>query len=190
MMLRLPSRMILASASPRRRELLSSLGVEVVVVPSAYPEPALQASPSQVAFIHAIEKAADVAPHYPHEVVLAADTVVDLDGEALGKPRDAADARRMLARLQGRRHVVHTAFALVRHGQYHAEISSTSVTMYALGGDEIALYVATGDPLDKAGSYGIQGLGATLVEKIEGDYYTVVGLPLAKVYRALLSAPG
>ena len=185
-MISLPGRLILASASPRRRELLEGLGIEIEIVPSAYPEPAIpSATPQQLAMIHSLEKARDVAKKYPGRVVLAADTVVDIDGEALGKPRDAAEAKLMLKRLAGRRHEVHTGFAIVRDQRCIAECSSTEVEMYPLSDAEIAEYVATGDPLDKAGSYGIQGRGAANIVGVTGDYFTVVGLPIALVVRAL-----
>ena len=185
------SRIVLASASPRRLELLRSLGLHVEVAPTGYEEaPVAKLSPAALASHHAAEKlraaaanrgAADGAP------TLAADTVVDVDGTPLGKPCDAADAVRMLRLLSGREHVVHTAFALAVPGRATptCERVSTRVRFYELRADEIADYVATGEPFDKAGGYGIQGRAASLVEAIDGDFYTVVGLPLARVIRAL-----
>jgi septum formation protein len=119
--------------------------------------------------------------------VLAADTVVDLDGVPLGKPRDAREAAEMLRMLSGREHLVHTAFALaLPSGSAPVEERATTrVRFYPLEPEEIAEYVATGEPLDKAGAYGIQGRAASLIEAIEGDFYTVMGLPLARVIRAL-----
>jgi septum formation protein len=173
-MISLPGKLVLASASPRRRELLESLGIDIEIAPSAYPEPAIpSATPQQLAMIHSLEKARDVAKNYPGRVVLAADTVVDID------------AKLMLKRLAGRRHEVHTAFAIVRDQRCIAECSTTEVAMYPLSDAEIAEYVATGDPLDKAGSYGIQGRGAANIVGVTGDYFTVVGLPIALVVRAL-----
>ncbi len=118
---------------------------------------------------------------------MTADTVVDVDGTALGKPRDAADASRMLHLLSGREHRVHTAFALFAPGYQSLveEVSTTRVRFFRLEDAEIAAYVATGEPLDKAGAYGIQGLAASLVERIDGDFYTVMGFPLARFVRAL-----
>lgn len=119
---------------------------------------------------------------------IAADTVVDLDGAALGKPRDAAEASAMLSSLSGREHLVHTAFALAIPGGGAPPIeerSTTRVRFYPLQREEIEAYVASGEPFDKAGAYGIQGRAAALVEAIEGDFYTVMGLPLARVVRAL-----
>ena len=185
------TRIVLASASPRRYDLLRSLGLAVEVVHSGYEEPALAGvTPAELASRHAAEKlrfalcngaAASGAP------VLAADTVVDLDGVALGKPAGAQEAARTLGRLSGRTHQVHTAFALAVPGAAEAiaERETTRVRFFALQPDEIAEYVATGEPLDKAGSYGIQGRAASLVAGIDGDFYTVMGLPLARVIRAL-----
>jgi septum formation protein len=162
------------------------------VAPSGYSEPPTEGlSPAQLASHHAREKLAGVmelrgelgigAP------VLAADTVVDLDGSALGKPRDAAEASEMLRRLSGREHLVHTAFALAvpQVPGWTQERATTRVRFYSLEPGEIAEYVATGEPFDKAGGYGIQGRAAALVEAIDGDFYTVMGLPLARLVRAL-----
>ncbi|MBV9332445.1 MAG: septum formation protein Maf, partial [Candidatus Eremiobacteraeota bacterium] len=178
------TRIVLASASPRRYELLRSLGLTVEVIHSGYDEPALpDLRPAELASCHAAEKlrhalrdgaAASGAP------VLAADTVVDLDGEALGKPADSIEAARMLESLSGRTHEVHTAFALALPGQARVveQRETTRVHFFALEAGEIAEYVATGEPFDKAGAYGIQGRAASLVAGIEGDFYTVMGLPL------------
>lgn len=181
--------MTLASASPRRRELLASLGITVTVVPSDYHEVDLAGvSPTELAMTHARGKA--TGAHYDRSleaVVIGADTVVDVDGEAFGKPRDARESRAMIARLSGREHVVHTAFSLrdaISERSFDT-ISSTRVRFYALDDAEIDRYVATGDGLDKAGAYGIQGRGATLVERIDGDFYTVMGFPLGAFVRAL-----
>jgi septum formation protein len=176
----------LASASPRRRELLSSLGLRVCVVPSAYDEvPLPGVPPAELALRHAIGKAHGAAPS--DRLLIAADTVVDVDGEALGKPADAAEARRMLRRLANRRHVVHTAFALRddRTAALHSEVVSTFVRFADLDDWTIDTYAASGDGLDKAGAYGIQGFAATLVESLDGDYFTVVGFPLASFAKAL-----
>jgi septum formation protein len=176
----------LASASPRRRELLASLGLRVVVVPSTYDEvPLPDLAPVETALRHARGKAAGAAP--AEALIVAADTVVDVDGEALGKPVDLPEARAMLRRLSGRWHVVHTAFALHddRTAASHAEVVSTRVRFADLDEETIGAYAASGDGLDKAGAYGIQGFAATLVERIEGDYFTVVGFPLARFAEAL-----
>jgi septum formation protein len=186
------SRIVLASASPRRQELLRSLGLVVDVVASGYEEPEIAGiAPAELATQHAAAKLRKVLAATPERAadvpVLAADTVVDLDGVALGKPRDAAEAVRILAMLSSRTHAVHTAFALATPGsnEWIEERVTTLVRFYPLGADEIAEYVAGGEPFDKAGAYGIQGLAASFVERIDGDFYTVMGLPLARVIRAL-----
>ena len=181
-------RIILASASPRRLELLRSLGFDVRVEPSAYGEPGdPAATPVELAVRHAAAKARDVRARFPDDVVVAADTVVDVDGVALNKPRDHTEAARMLRTLSGRAHAVHTALALAlpRQSELVQDCATTVVRFYPLSADEIADYVATGEPMDKAGAYGIQGRAAALVESIEGDFYTVMGFPLARFVRSL-----
>lgn len=177
---------ILASASPRRSELLRSLGLSVRVVPSLYAEPPMpELTPAELAFNHAREKACDVAHAFSKHVVVAADTVVDIDGEALGKPGDAQEAVAMLARLSGRTHLVHTSFTLVLGDRMITHTESTIVQFFPMEASSIAAYVASGEPFDKAGGYGIQGHGALFVERIEGDFYTVMGFPLARFSRAV-----
>lgn len=182
-------RIVLASASPRRLELLCSLGLQVDVRPSGYGEPDDPlATPLELAIRHARAKARDVlGGSAPDALVVAADTVVDRDGVALNKPADAAEAARMLQSLSGREHRVHTAFALAVPGREELieEHSTTLVRFYALTPAEIDAYVATGEPMDKAGAYGIQGRAAALVERIEGDFYTVMGFPLGRFIRTL-----
>lgn len=181
---------ILGSASPRRFELLRSLGLDVDVRPSGYSEPDHpDTTPLQLAIRHAREKAHDVrsAPGTPAVPIVAADTVVDLDGVALNKPVDAADAVRMLSSLSGRQHRVHTAFALALpdRSELIERHATTAVRFYELSRAEIDEYVATGEPMDKAGAYGIQGRAAALVEGITGDFYTVMGFPLGRFIRTL-----
>ena len=181
--LRLP--LVLASASPRRRDLLARLGLTFEVRPSdadeTWPE-ALATGPAAEAV--ALRKAR--AAHAPGALVLAADTVVVLDGDILGKPADDAEAARTLGRLSGRTHAVTTGLALRLDGRTATAHETTRVRFAALSADEITAYVATGSPRDKAGSYGIQDdLGALLVERIEGDYFNVVGLPLRRLYETL-----
>lgn len=183
---------MLASTSPRRLELLRSLGLKVEVAASGYEElPVPGLAPAELASLHAVEKLRAVLKNrqgLSNDVpILAADTVVDLEGDPLGKPRDLDEATRMLERLAGRDHLVHTAFALAAPGGPNSieERATTRVRFYPLRSQEIAEYVATGEPLDKAGAYGIQGRAASLIEAIEGDFYTVVGLPLARFIRAL-----
>lgn len=142
-------------------------------------------SPAEHALRLAREKAAAVAPRHPGAVVLGADTIVVIDGEILGKPRDQAEAAIMLRKLQGRDHVVHTAMAAVYSGRGAAGMESTRVWMRPLSDETIRAYVATGEPMDKAGAYGIQGYGAVIVERIQGDYFTVMGLGLGRLIMLL-----
>jgi septum formation protein len=183
------TRIVLASASPRRLELLQSLGLSVEVIVSGYREPPQpQLTPPELATRHAREKLASVLRERADGAVpvVAADTVVDLDGAPIGKPRDAREATAMLRALSGREHRVHSAFALALEGDTWIEERATArVTFYPLAEGEIAEYVATGEPLDKAGAYGAQGLGAALVASIAGDFYTVIGFPLGCFIRAL-----
>ena len=179
----------LASQSPRRKALLEGLGLRVEVVPSAYDEEANADSahdPSEVALRHALGKARRAARSGP-PVLVAADTVVEIGGELLGKPRDADEATSMLRRLSGKEHRVYTGFVVLDRstGRSESGVESTAVRFVALGEDEIEAYVASGDPLDKAGAYGIQGRGGMLVASISGDFYTVMGLPLARLGAAL-----
>jgi septum formation protein len=177
----------LASQSPRRKQLLEGLGLRVVVVPSRYvEEPNVQSDGAEVALRHALGKAVQAADDGP-PVLIAADTVVQIDGELLGKPRDANEAAAMLRKLSGREHRVYTGFAVVDRMTKVCEsgVESTAVRFATLSDADIAAYVATGDPLDKAGAYGIQGRAGMLVSSIAGDFYTVMGLPLARVGTAL-----
>ena len=174
----------LASISPRRLSLLESLGLRVTVVRSAYDEADgdSRLKPSDLARAHAIAKGAAAAIDGP-PVLVAADTVVDVDGAALGKPRDQDEAASMLTTLSGRWHTVHTGFAVLDRGSgaQRTGIESSAVKFCELDRAAIDRYVRTGEPMDKAGAYGIQGLGALLVERIDGDFYTVMGLPLARL---------
>ncbi|MBM3885161.1 MAG: septum formation inhibitor Maf [Gemmatimonadetes bacterium] len=181
---------ILASQSPRRRELLALVGIAHVVRPADIDESVL---PAEAPVPHcerlARAKAYVLAERHPDAVVIAADTIVVLDGDILGKPRDASEAAAMLTRLSGRTHTVHTAMAVARDGRTVSEVESVEVTFRPLTTDEIAAYVATGEPMDKAGAYGIQGFGATIVERIHGDYFSVMGLGLRRLV-ALLAEVG
>jgi septum formation protein len=175
----------LASASPRRRQLLEMLGIPITVVPAHLEEiPAPGESPAAYVGRLAREKAEAVRGDY----VLGADTTVVLDGGLLEKPADAADALRMLSRLQGRTHEVHTAVALASGGTTHSRLDTTRVTFRPAPADLLAAYVATGEPMDKAGAYGIQGYGAALVERIEGDFFGVMGLPVRLVLDLMAEA--
>ena len=180
--------LVLASASPRRFELLTSLGLDVRVLPSDVNEgdrPGFE--PRDLAAFYAEAKAVAVAGRGVTGLIVAADTVVDLGGKALGKAADPRDAVEMLRALAGREHFVHTAYALREpaHGVAFGMTSTTRVHFAALSEETIARYVATGDSLDKAGAYGIQGRGSELVERIDGDFYTVMGFPLGDFVRRL-----
>ena len=171
--------LVLASGSPRRRTLLSMLGIAHTVAPADVDEAPRTGEPPETYVLRLAEAKARAAPTArPDDLVLGADTTVVIDDEMLAKPRDAADAERMLARLAGRTHRVASAVALVRGNRVEVGLDVTHVTFRALDREAIALYVATGEPLDKAGAYGIQGYGAALVERIEGDFFGVMGLPL------------
>lgn len=177
---------VLASASPRRRELLQTAGVRFSVRVSQADEQIAPGTPPHEAVMQlARQKAQAVAQACPDDLVIGADTVVVLDGEILGKPADTADAARMLRRLSGQTHTVYTGVCLLRAGTAETFFEQTQVTFYPLTDAEIAAYVATGEPMDKAGAYGIQGRGCTLVREIRGDYFNVVGLPVAALYRRL-----
>ena len=184
-------RLILASASPRRREILAGMGAAGFEIrPSDHESPLRRDLPVRSAVTEiALGKGRDIAKGCgPEDIVIAADTLVFLDGEPLGKPRDEADAKRMLLALAGRDHQVITGMAVIRGGLTlrHAEV--TRVRFRALTEAEIDWYVATGEPLDKAGAYGVQSLGRLLVEGIFGDYYNVVGLPVCPLARMLREA--
>ena len=171
--------LVLASASPRRRQLLAPFGLALDVSPVDIDEtPRPGETPEALASRLAAAKAAAAARDAPQRLVLAADTVVALEERVLGKPADAADARRMLHALSGRRHQVHTAVAVRRGAEAGMRLSSSEVDFRALSAGEIDAYIATGEPLDKAGGYGLQGIGALLVERLDGDPTTVIGLPL------------
>ena len=179
---------VLASASPRRFELLRSLALDVHVAESGYSEDSyFDRPPRELALTHARGKLASALTKLGRVdvPVVSADTVVDVDGLPYGKPRSAEHAREMLRTLAGRTHEVHTAFAVAYRGTSVAQASTTRVTFFPIDDSEIDAYVESKEPMDKAGAYGIQGFGATLVERIEGDFYTVMGLPLASLVRTL-----
>ena len=179
-------RVILASGSPRRRQLLELIGIEHDVSPSNIDESLRKGeTPRRHAERLAREKASVAAKRAPDSVVVAADTIVVVNRKVLGKPADADDARRMLSMLSGREHTVITAVAVARGRQLRSAIEQVRVKFRPLGPEEIDAYIATGEPMDKAGAYGIQGYGATIVERVEGDYFAVMGLPLARLARLL-----
>lgn len=173
--------LILASSSPRRKELLQTLGLTFTIQTSDVDEttsPGL--SPQEVVEELALRKAKEVASRLTEGIVLGSDTIVVLKGEILGKPVDETDAYRMLYALQGCEHTVYSGVALIDAATGISEVSysRTQVRIRSLTSEEIHAYIATREPMDKAGSYAIQGIGSTLVEGIDGDYFTVVGLPL------------
>lgn len=181
-------KLILASASPRRRELLEKLGVPFEVIVSDCDESLPEGIPAEnAAELLAVRKAAAVAKMHPDAVVIGADTTVLLDDEILGKPKDPADCKRMLSALSGRMHKVVTGVAIFWDGRSASFSDETQVQFYPLSDAEIDAYAATGEPYDKAGAYGIQGRGALLAAGIHGDYYNVVGLPVARLARQLRS---
>jgi len=181
--------LVLASASPRRQELLRNAGIPFEIQPAHVPEDPLPGEGAkECAERLAREKVLAISRQRPHDVVLGADTVVVIDNEILGKPADRADAVRMLRMLSGREHQVITGVCLVVRGQWSVASETTVVEMSEISGDEIAAYVATGEPMDKAGAYAIQGIASRWIPRIDGDYSNVVGLPVALVWRMLRRA--
>ena len=177
---------ILASASPRRQELLRNAGISFTVRPADLPEVQRRAeAPKEFAERMALEKARALDLPSAGGVILAADTVVVVDGQVLGKPEDKADAARMLRLLSGRTHEVITAVCLRGPGFEDLRSESTAVQFVAMSEADIAAYVETGEPMDKAGGYGIQGMASRWIPRIEGDYFNVVGLPVSLVWRML-----
>ena len=184
--------LVLASASPRRQDLLRNAGIAFVIQATNPPElPRAGENPRARAERLAGEKARAVSAQRPGDFVLGADTIVIAEGQILGKPRDAADAARMLSLLSGRTHQVITAVCLLGPPRGNADVledtrsETTLVTMDALSDQDIRFYIATGEPMDKAGAYAIQGIASRWISHIEGDYFNVVGLPVALVYRML-----
>ena len=177
---------ILASASPRRSELMTLAGFRFDMIcadiDEIVPEKVL---PQEVVMSLALQKAQAVAKDHRKSAVVGSDTVVALDGKILGKPRSEKEAAEMLRSLSGRIHKVYTGVAIVCGEKVTSFFEETEVEFYPLTDQEILDYVATGEPMDKAGAYGIQGRGAVLVKRINGDYFNVMGLPISKVYREL-----
>ena len=179
-------KIILASNSPRRKELLAQANIDFEVMAANIDEVTSETKPDEVVKDLSKQKAMAIAKDNPGRVILAADTVVAIDGEILGKPKDENDAFLMLSRLSGNTHQVYTGVAIVDEtGNINTFAECTEVVMYENSPELIKKYIATGEPMDKAGAYGSQGKGAVLVKEIKGDYNNVVGLPLAKVYRSL-----
>lgn len=175
--------LVLASKSPRRQQILRDAGIPFVVRAADVPETRRHGeSPADYVRRLAEEKAFAV-PMGPDEVILGADTVVVIDHHVLEKPRDAADAKRMLALLSGREHEVITGICLRSNARTIVDIAVTRVRFVTLTDDELAAYIPSGEPMDKAGGYAIQGLASKFIDRIEGDYFNVVGLPVALMYR-------
>ena len=182
------AKIVLASASPRRQELLRRVGIEdfdvrVPEVEETFPEGLTP--PEVVSYISREKAEAAAALCAPEEIVITADTMVFLDGQRLGKPRDQADALRMLTALQGRRHTVCTGVTVRRGDRGLTEAESSDVCFRPASREELLAYIRTGEPMDKAGAYGIQGRGALLVERLDGDFFNVMGLPLLRLSRML-----
>ena len=182
---------ILASSSPRRRELLTSIGMDFDVIPSNIPEEREQGeAPEEYVARLSREKAEAIAAKHADRWVIAADTTVLLGEELLEKPVDAADAARMLATIAGRTHIVYTGITLQNAASSYREtrVAESEVRMLPLTAEDIDWYVRTGEPLDKAGAYAVQGIGAMFIDSIHGSYTNVVGLPLALLFQMLRKA--
>jgi septum formation protein len=175
-------RVVLASQSPRRRQLLELIGIRHEVIPSDTEEiPEAGELPERYCERLAREKVSSVARQVPDALVVGADTIVVVDGVLLEKPKDVLDAEKMLTMLSGRSHTVMTAVAASVDGRIASGVEIVDVTFLPLSPEDIRRYVATGEPMDKAGAYGIQGYGATIVRRIDGDYFAVMGLSLVRL---------
>ena len=184
-------RFILASASPRRRELLMSINLDFEIIPSHIPEVRGEGeSPEEYVARLSREKAAAIAEKFPADWIIAADTTVLLGDQLLEKPEDAEDAARMLATIAGKTHTVYTGVTLLNLARnwHDTRVAESEVRMLPLDAREIEWYVATGEPLDKAGAYAVQGTGAMFIDSIHGSYTNVVGLPLATLFGMLRKA--
>lgn len=177
---------ILASSSPRRRELLALIGLEHDVRPADVDE-SLHPGEIPWAYAERLARAKATASATSGSVAIGSDTIVVVDDDVLGKPKNEADAAAMLRRLSGRSHTVMTAVAVALDGTVTSDVVSVGVTFRPLRDDEITDYIRTGEPMDKAGAYGIQGFGATIVDGVDGDYFAVMGLPVNRMIRLLES---
>jgi len=177
-------RVVLASQSPRRRELLTLIGIPHEVRPADIDE-SVHEDERPVPHAERLARAKATAIAAPGAWTIAADTIVVVDGAILGKPGDEAGAHRMLRALSGRAHVVVTAVAVAYAGRIASAVEEVDVTFRTLSDQDIAAYVATGEPMDKAGAYGIQGYGATIVDRIDGDYFAVMGLPVNRMVKLM-----
>jgi len=177
---------ILASSSPRRKEILELTGFKFKVIPSSFDEESIHVQdcnllPYELSYYKAI----DVLKDYPHDTIIGSDTIVVIDNEVLGKPRSKEEAKTMLQKLSNKTHEVITGVCILKKEQIIRFTSITHVTFTYLSPKEIQAYVDTNEPMDKAGAYAIQGLGGKYISKIDGDFYTVMGLPLYRVYHEL-----
>lgn len=189
-MIELP-KIVLASGSPRRSEILNSVGWKFTKHVADIDESERDGESAEYYVVRlAREKAEAVAVNFPDEIVLGADTTVVIDGQILGKPVDIADAKRMLSMLAGNWHDVLTGVAVVRNGETRSDRQRTRVKFAAMTDDEISFLAERGDPLDKAGAYAVQAQAALFIEGIDGDYWNVVGLPVKLVYELIMKKPG
>lgn len=174
---------ILASASPRRKELLSQLGLEFTIVIPHVDEKTRQGEhPEDFCRRISMDKAAIVSQDYPDALIIAADTIVVIDGKILGKPHENKEARAYLTLLEGRTHEVYTGYTIMYKGESRTKVIRTRVHFRSMSEEEILWYIATGEPLDKAGAYAVQGIGSIFVDRLEGSYTNVIGLPLSDLY--------
>ena len=179
-------RVVLASQSPRRRELLSLIGIAHEVHPADIDEAYLPGEHPRAHAERLAREKTDVIAHTERDaLVIGSDTIVVVDGDVLGKPSSEEHAAEMLARLSGRSHTVMTAIAVSWRGEVRSDVVEVGVTFHPLQWDDIEAYIATREPMDKAGAYGIQGFGATIVERVDGDYFAVMGLPLQRMVRLM-----
>lgn len=183
------NKIILASGSPRRRELLEQAGIPFEVIVSDAEEIITRSEPGEIVKELSFCKANVVAKRYPGRLVLGADTIVVQDGRVLGKPKDEKDAKRMLMGLQGRVHEVYTGVTLIKGTRSDSFYEAAQVKVYPMSEEEIENYIRTKEPMDKAGAYGIQGKFAVYIERISGEYNTIVGLPIARLYQELKKVP-
>lgn len=180
-------RIVLASKSPRRSELLQQMGLEFEVIPSCLPEQITKEKPEEIVMELSLQKAREVAKEQKEAVVIGADTMVVCDGSIMGKPQTEEDAVAMLKRLSGHTHEVVTGVTLIKNQKEEVTFfEETKVKVASLSKEEILSYVSTGDCMDKAGAYGIQGQFGKFITGIEGDYHNVVGLPIARLYQELV----
>lgn len=187
MSIALPKQLVLASQSPRRKELLESLKLDFIVHPSKFEEKDTHITPEELALHNAMGKAQDVARHYKNALILGVDTVVAFQDHQIGKPRDIEDAKRILRLLSNTTHKVISAICIIDTDNFKnvTAVETTFITIDRLEESEIEAYIASGEGVDKAGGYAIQGLGSLFCKKMEGDYFNVVGLPIYRLRKLL-----